>query len=242
MFPNSLHARDIASLLHQQSDLDSFNRDGGMIVARGEGCRVWDVEGREYIEAMAGLWCASLGFSEFDWWFRGSAQPVPKVLDLAQSMGPAGRVAVGVRPATGLPAREIRFDGVRFAYPGTDIQVLDGFDLVVPAGHSLAIVGPNGAGKTTLAKLLCRLYDPQGGAVRVDGVDLRELDGHNPDTKAPSKKWLIENRARIGQVTIVVPRAATILKIVAGVLSLATGVKMKVRDDLEGEVSVGSSP
>ena len=64
MIPNSLHARDIASLVHQQSDLDAFNREGGMIVARGEGCRVWDVEGREYIEAMAGLWCASLGFSE----------------------------------------------------------------------------------------------------------------------------------------------------------------------------------
>jgi ATP-binding cassette subfamily B protein len=47
---------------------------------------------------------------------------------------------------------------------------------VVAAGQSLAIVGPNGAGKTTLAKLLCRLYDPQGGAVRVDGVDIREID------------------------------------------------------------------
>lgn len=70
--------------------------------------------------------------------------------------------------------------------------------------------------------------------------DLRELDGHNPDTKTPSKKWLLENKARIAQVTIVVPRAATILKIVAGVLSLASGVKMKVRDDLEGEVSVAS--
>src|SRR5262245_37698754 len=68
--------------------------------------------------------------------------------------------------------------------------------------------------------------------------DLRELDGHNPDTKAPSKKWLLENKSRIGQVTIVVPRAATILKIVAGVLSLASGVKMKVRDDLDGEVSI----
>ena len=126
--------------------------------------------------ASAAVGCASLAFGEFDWWFRGSAQPIPKVLDLARSMAPAGQVALGTRPATGLPAREIRFDGVRFAYPGTDIQVLDGFDLVVAAGQSLAIVGPNGAGKTTLAKLLCRLYDPQGGAVRVDGVDLREID------------------------------------------------------------------
>ena len=46
----------------------------------------------------------------------------------------------------------------------------------MPAGSSLAIVGQNGAGKTTLAKLLCRLYDPQQGAVEVDGVDLRDLD------------------------------------------------------------------
>jgi ABC-type multidrug transport system fused ATPase/permease subunit len=54
--------------------------------------------------------------------------------------------------------------------------VLDGFDLTIPAGRSLAIVGLNGAGKTTLAKLLCRMYDPTAGAVVVDGVDLREFD------------------------------------------------------------------
>ena len=54
--------------------------------------------------------------------------------------------------------------------------MLDGFDLTIPAGSSLAIVGQNGAGKTTLAKLLCRLYDPQAGAIEVDGVDLRALD------------------------------------------------------------------
>ncbi len=61
---NSLHARDIASLVHQQTDLDRHAREGAVLIDRGEGCRVWDTEGREYIEAMAGLWCASLGFSE----------------------------------------------------------------------------------------------------------------------------------------------------------------------------------
>src|SRR5690606_33156085 len=61
------------------------------------------------------------------------------------------------------------------AYPGGP-PVLDGLDLVVPAGSSLAIVGQNGAGKTTIAKLLCGLYDPQDGAILVDGVDLRDLD------------------------------------------------------------------
>jgi ABC-type multidrug transport system fused ATPase/permease subunit len=81
----------------------------------------------------------------------------------------------GSRPAGGLPAREVRFRDLTFAYPGGR-PVLEGFDLTVPAGSSLAIVGQNGAGKTTLAKLLCRLYDPQGGAIEVDGVDLRQLD------------------------------------------------------------------
>jgi ABC-type multidrug transport system fused ATPase/permease subunit len=73
-----------------------------------------------------------------------------------------------------MPARDIRFRNVSFAYPG-GASVLDGFDLTIPAGSSLAIVGQNGAGKTTLAKLLCRLYDPQSGAIEIDGVDLRDL-------------------------------------------------------------------
>jgi ABC-type multidrug transport system fused ATPase/permease subunit len=54
--------------------------------------------------------------------------------------------------------------------------VLEGLDLTIPAGSSLAIVGQNGAGKTTLAKLLCRLYDPQVGAIEIDGIDLRQFD------------------------------------------------------------------
>ena len=74
-----------------------------------------------------------------------------------------------------MPGREIRFRDVTFAYPGGR-PVLEHFDLTIPAGSSLAIVGQNGAGKTTLAKLLCRLYDPQAGAIEVDGVDLRDLD------------------------------------------------------------------
>jgi ABC-type multidrug transport system fused ATPase/permease subunit len=75
-----------------------------------------------------------------------------------------------------MPAREIRFRNVTFAYPAGGDAVLSGFDLTIPAGTSLAIVGQNGAGKTTLAKLLCRLYDPNDGAIEIDGVDLREID------------------------------------------------------------------
>ena len=79
-----------------------------------------------------------------------------------------------------MPANEIRLHDVTFAYPAVNgaaaVPVLEHFDLSVPAGSSLAIVGQNGAGKTTIAKLLCRLYDPQSGAITIDGTDLRELD------------------------------------------------------------------
>jgi ABC-type multidrug transport system fused ATPase/permease subunit len=91
-------------------------------------------------------------------------------------MRSAGALSSGARRADNMPARAIRFRSVGFAYPSGGEQVLDGFDIAIPAGSSLAIVGPNGAGKTTLAKLLCRLYDPQAGSIEVDGVDLRELD------------------------------------------------------------------
>jgi 4-aminobutyrate--pyruvate transaminase len=61
---NHLHEADIAHLVHQQTDMVAFNANGGRIMVAGDGVRVRDSEGREYIEAMAGLWCASLGFSE----------------------------------------------------------------------------------------------------------------------------------------------------------------------------------
>lgn len=81
----------------------------------------------------------------------------------------------GSEPAAGLPRSEIRFQGVCFHYPGGEAPVFDGLDLTIPAGTSTAIVGSNGAGKTTLTKLLARLYDPQGGTIAVDGLDLTSL-------------------------------------------------------------------
>lgn len=126
--------------------------------------------------AQAAIGATSLAFGEFDWWLRTAAQPVPMVLDLVAKMADVGTLASGGRSAAGMPASEIRFEGVRFAYPTSEHVVFDGLDLTIPAGRSLAIVGQNGAGKTTLAKLLCRMYDPDDGSVLVDGVDVRELD------------------------------------------------------------------
>ena len=69
----------------------------------------------------------------------------------------------------------IAFDGVNFRYPGTDRLVLKDVNFAIRPGEHVAIVGENGSGKTTLVKLLCRLYDPTHGAVRIDGIDLREF-------------------------------------------------------------------
>ena len=130
--------------------------------------------------ASAAASTSMIAFGGLSWALDGAAAPAAAVLRLQPAMAVAGALPSGELPAVGLPAREIRFRHVTFAYPAAgdapNEPVLAGFDLTIPAGSSLAIVGQNGAGKTTLAKLLCRLYDVQDGAIEVDGVDLRSLD------------------------------------------------------------------
>ena len=129
------------------------------------------------VYAQCAVGTSLIAFGGLNWALDGAAAPVAAVLRLQQAMGPKGALAIGHTSADRAPARHIRFRNVTFAYPGSPPgSVLDGFDLTIPAGSSLAIVGQNGAGKTTLAKLLCRLYDPQSGSIEADGVDIRELD------------------------------------------------------------------
>jgi ABC-type multidrug transport system fused ATPase/permease subunit len=128
--------------------------------------------------ATAALGTSMIAFGGLSWALDGAAAPAAAVLRLQGAMDRAGALARSDAAGT-LPDRtagEIRFRHVTFAYPAACEPVLADFDLVIPAGSSLAIVGQNGAGKTTIAKLLCRLYDPQDGAIEVDGVDLRTLD------------------------------------------------------------------
>jgi ABC-type transport system involved in cytochrome bd biosynthesis fused ATPase/permease subunit len=126
-----------------------------------------------YAQCVVGT--SMIAFGGLNWALDGASAPVAAVRRLIPAMASAGRLISGRQSASGLPARQIRFRDVTFAYPG-GATVLDGFDLTIPAGTSLAIVGQNGAGKTTLAKLLCRLYDPQSGAIEIDGIDVRHLD------------------------------------------------------------------
>ena len=125
-----------------------------------------------YVQSAVGV--SMIAFGGLSWSLDGAAAPVAAVLRLEPAMRPTGALRPGNRPAPAA-APEIRLCDVSFSYPG-GAPVLEHFDLTIPAGSSLAIVGQNGAGKTTIAKLLCRLYDPQSGAITIDGVDLREFD------------------------------------------------------------------
>jgi ATP-binding cassette subfamily B protein len=89
----------------------------------------------------------------------------------------------GAEPDAEVPqslARGIELRDVSFTYPGTEEPVLEHVDLSIPAGATVAIVGENGAGKSTLIKLLCRFYDPDSGAIEIDGVNLARM---------PVTKW-----------------------------------------------------
>ncbi len=104
-----------------------------------------------------------------------AAERVHEILATAPVIvdSPAG----GPLPASGPDGGrgDVRFENVRFAYAPELPVVLDGFDLVVPAGQSVALVGATGSGKTTVARLIPRFYDVQEGAVLVDGVDVRDV-------------------------------------------------------------------
>src|SRR5579871_6282378 len=70
----------------------------------------------------------------------------------------------------------IRFEATSFTYPGAKRPALSGVSLDIPPGATLALVGPSGAGKTTIAHLLLRFWDPSGGRILIDGVDLRDFN------------------------------------------------------------------
>ena len=103
----------------------------------------------------------------------GAMARISEILDAE----PAIAAPAHPRPLPSPPRGGVVFDKVTFAYPGRpDLPALDGFDLAVSPGERVALVGPSGAGKSTVLRLLLRFYDPQGGTIEVDGVDIREAD------------------------------------------------------------------
>lgn len=68
--------------------------------------------------------------------------------------------------------------------------------------------------------------------------DLRELGGYNAETKAPMKAWLLEHKLAIRELTVLVPKSSTILKVVVAAIALATGMKLRIREDFEEPATV----
>jgi ATP-binding cassette subfamily B protein len=99
------------------------------------------------------------------------AERIEEVLDTESS------VTVAAEPVTTLARRgQLELRGADFRYPGAEESVLCGVDLTARHGETTAIIGSTGSGKTTLLNLVPRLFDVTGGAVLIDGVDVRDLD------------------------------------------------------------------
>jgi ATP-binding cassette subfamily B protein len=99
-----------------------------------------------------------------------SAERISEVLDTGPSV--VAREGAVRRP---VQAGLVEVSGASFAYPGAEKDVLHGIDLVARPGETTAVIGSTGSGKSTLLNLIPRLIDVTGGAVRLDGVDVREL-------------------------------------------------------------------
>jgi len=148
---------------------------------------LWVVEGAPW--AFTGTLTAGQLIS-FVYYLRGMEGPIDNVSGLVnmykRAKASAKRI-VGVREASrqrdddgadelGAVEGRVEYDDVRFSYPGSDERVVDGVSFAVEAGGTVGVVGSTGAGKSTLLKLLLRFYEPDSGAVRVDGRDVSAVD------------------------------------------------------------------
>jgi len=97
-----------------------------------------------------------------------------EVEDGMRTLAPAKRLRKGAEAELSVPGGEITFDDVTFSY-GRDVGGVQNISLTIKAGEKLGIVGASGAGKSTLVSLLLRLYDPETGALRIDGQDISDV-------------------------------------------------------------------
>ncbi|SEJ59621.1 ATP-binding cassette, subfamily B [Cribrihabitans marinus] len=106
----------------------------------------------------------------------GATERLVELLQAGDAVTDPARPVPAPNPVRG----RIEFDAVSFHYPSRpDIPALDDLNLTVEPGETVALVGPSGAGKTTVIQMIERFYDPLSGAVRLDGVDLREMARHD---------------------------------------------------------------
>jgi ATP-binding cassette subfamily B protein len=148
----------VAAIVFVASGIDAPPGDVLLVLAAGARLSM-------YVGATVG----EIGFLRGIW--MDGAQRLAWLEDYAAAQVAAADLSVPTRIVEG-----IRFENVDFAYPGSDRLVLEGVDLLLPAGTVVAIVGENGAGKSTLVKLLSKLYEPTRGRILVDDIDLHRLE------------------------------------------------------------------
>ncbi|GAO03860.1 ABC transporter ATP-binding protein [Anaeromyxobacter sp. PSR-1] len=143
---------------------------GGVLVLRGQMTAGTLVAFLGYVGGLFGPVLGLAGVYKTLRTAQVSVEEVYAILDAQDLLGdaPDAREMVRLRG-------DVRWERVRFAYPGGGPPLLDGVDLHVREGERVAIVGPSGSGKSTLVSLVQRFYDPTEGVVRVDGIDVRKL-------------------------------------------------------------------
>jgi ABC-type multidrug transport system fused ATPase/permease subunit len=145
----------------------------GMVLVAGYAVSRGRITGHEVIMVLAVLAVAGSAFKPLTGIVNDvqaaapAADRLKSIIDLAPEPGAARRL-----PRLARHARDIEFRGVTFTYPGAVSPALRGVSLTIPHGRRVAFVGPNGCGKTTLLSLLPRLFDPDAGAVLIDGTDV----------------------------------------------------------------------
>ncbi|MCK6453237.1 MAG: ABC transporter ATP-binding protein/permease [Alphaproteobacteria bacterium] len=170
----------MADLSRQSASLDLLTGLGGLaVVLAGAALAAGGAVAAGLLPLAALLAMAAfLPVSEIAQVGRQLADTLGATQRLAQVHEEKPVVADGPRaeapPGAGVPA--LALDRVRFRYPAAPRDALVDAGFAVPAGATVALVGPSGAGKTTIAQLLLRFWDPAGGTIRLNGVDLRELE------------------------------------------------------------------
>ncbi len=145
---------------------------GGLGVVRGAiSVSVWYL----YIQAVDRFLFPLINMASYWSQFQQAMSSLERIFALIDAENTVQQI--DSRPATGI-AGQITFDDVVFEYKSGE-RVLDHFDLDIAAGENIAFVGHTGAGKSTIAKLIMRLYEFQGGAIRMDGQDIRTFDLHS---------------------------------------------------------------